>query len=152
MIAAIGADGTREVVWGLGSTEADAEADAREWLAEATGEPVDASLRYCEVDADQAHAIMNGVIDVATLGLRPAARDARGGLAVPYRTAEPSSRSDYVGRFQSLTDAVAFEDQCLSGDGLPTCARDVRAGREPSPAYWAWLIMQLAENELPTGE
>ncbi len=40
MIAAVGSDGTRLVVWGIGDTEAEARADAQGYLDDATGSPV----------------------------------------------------------------------------------------------------------------
>lgn len=64
--AAIGTDGMREVVWGLGSTEAAAEADAREQ------EDPPEDLRTLPITAAAADAVRAG-----TVGL-----DGRGGLTV----------------------------------------------------------------------
>jgi len=67
MIAAIGTDGTRDVVWGLGETEEAARADASTWLAGACGAPVE--LRFAAVSSETAARVEMGVVGVAELGL-----------------------------------------------------------------------------------
>lgn len=55
----------------------------------------------------------------------------------------PATRADFLAGFATLSDALRFEaDVLFGGGGLPREALDVRAGREPSPAYWCWLIGQ----------
>lgn len=67
MFAAIGDDGTRPVVWGLGSTEEAATADARSELREAG---VRSELTHVvQVTARQAASIRQGVVSVEALGL-----------------------------------------------------------------------------------
>ncbi len=65
MIAAIGTDGTRPVVWGLGLTAADAIAEATEH------EPTwdQHGRATCEIPADLAARIDGGTIDCGTLGI-----------------------------------------------------------------------------------
>lgn len=52
------------------------------------------------------------------------------------------ARRTFITKFESLKDAVAFEDGCLSAgqEFLPECvtAQDAAA----TPAYWEWLISQ----------
>jgi hypothetical protein len=62
--AAIGTDGTRPVVWGLGATEDEAEEDAR-----AQDDAGDVKLITVEVTAEQAARIEAGEVSVATLGI-----------------------------------------------------------------------------------
>lgn len=65
--AAIGTDGTREVVWGLGATEEDAEAEAREQARDAECDPE--LLRTVAVTDEQAERIRAGVVGADDLGL-----------------------------------------------------------------------------------
>jgi hypothetical protein len=56
MIAAVGTDGTRPVVWGLGSTSYEAAADAARW-----GEPDgNEELTYHEITPQQAAVVQSG--------------------------------------------------------------------------------------------
>ena len=76
-VAAIGSDGTRPVVWGLGETVEAARVDAIEhlddcaWAAER--EPADYAddtiVRYADVDDEQRTRIVAGEIDCADLGI-----------------------------------------------------------------------------------
>lgn len=59
--AAVGSDGLREVVWGVGWTEGEAESDAKRWLAEGTG--TDPELRFEPITLRQAERIDAGEID-----------------------------------------------------------------------------------------
>jgi hypothetical protein len=55
----------------------------------------------------------------------------------------PATRADFLAGFATLSDAFRFEADVLFGGGtLPHEALDVRSGREPTPAYWCWLIGQ----------
>lgn len=65
MFAAVGSDGTREVVWGVGKTEDLALTDATEWL------PEDAEkLRIVEITGQVARMVLDdGIIDTITLGI-----------------------------------------------------------------------------------
>lgn len=64
MIAAVGTDGVRPVVWGVGSTLAKARAEAECWLSEAgDGEMVQAdldSLDYHKISKKQAQVVLDG--------------------------------------------------------------------------------------------
>lgn len=54
-------------------------------------------------------------------------------------------RRAFISHFDTLAEAVAFEDHCLSaGDVfLPECARAVLVSREAeTPEYWTWLSEQ----------
>ena len=56
MIAAVGTDGTRMVVWGIGGTRYKAEQDARNWL-----DGYDSlDLEYHRITKAQASVIMSG--------------------------------------------------------------------------------------------
>jgi hypothetical protein len=67
MYAAIGTDGTREVVWGLGGSASDAEREARE---EAAGSDCDADLlRTVEVSDEVAQRIRAGTVATSELGI-----------------------------------------------------------------------------------
>jgi len=76
-VAAIGLDGLRLVVWGLGETVEAARVDAIEhlddcaWVAER--EPAeyadDTIVRYADVDDEQRTRIVAGEIDCADLGI-----------------------------------------------------------------------------------
>lgn len=63
MIAAIGADGTRLVVWGLGATEDEAEADAR------TNEADGVALAYIAVSDAEAVRVGAGTVGLKDLGI-----------------------------------------------------------------------------------
>ena len=67
MYAAIGSDGWREVVWGVGTTEDEAEDDAKFWLEASECGPQD--LRTVPITEDQASDIWDGVVSVKALGL-----------------------------------------------------------------------------------
>jgi len=67
MYAAIGTDGMREVVWGIGETEEAAEAEAASEAREAGCDPE--LRRTVAVTAEQAARIEAGEVDAATLGL-----------------------------------------------------------------------------------
>jgi hypothetical protein len=58
-----------------------------------------------------------------------------------------ATRENYLGRFEVLADAVAFEDQVLSigREFLPSPAQHVLDGGEPTGAYWEWLCAQESE-------
>jgi hypothetical protein len=73
MIAAIGTDGTRPVVWGLGATVEEATAEARRWAGD-IGEDLD-MIGTVEVDAERAARIEAGDIDANDLVRRT--RDGR---------------------------------------------------------------------------
>jgi len=60
MFAAVGADGTRPVVWGLGTTEEEARMCAERWLSEANREIDDEPLTYHAITTEQAEAIEAG--------------------------------------------------------------------------------------------
>jgi hypothetical protein len=65
--AAIGSDGTREVVWGLGDSEEAAEAEA---LREAAASDVDPELtRTVEISDDVDTRIRAGEVDCEGLGI-----------------------------------------------------------------------------------
>lgn len=68
MIAAIGSDGIRDVVWGLAETAAAAIADAQDGIREAGCEP--SELRTKEVSTGDVLAVMDGDVDAARLGRR----------------------------------------------------------------------------------
>ncbi len=75
MFAAIGSDGTRLVVWGLGRTEKAAEKDA---IAEARDSDVDPELTHVvSITAAQAKRIRAGEVSVDTLGIALAGRGVR---------------------------------------------------------------------------
>ena len=59
MFAAVGNDGTRPVVWGLGSTEEEALADARRELGELEGE-ADHELDCHAISEEQAATVRAG--------------------------------------------------------------------------------------------
>lgn len=67
MFAAIGTDGTREVVWGLGATVEEAEQDAREGASNADCDPD--LVRTVPVSADVAERIRAGGVVAAELGI-----------------------------------------------------------------------------------
>lgn len=60
MYAAVGTNGTRLVVWGIGRSEAAARRDAVRWLVEAEGEPVE--LEVHRITAAQAARVKRGTI------------------------------------------------------------------------------------------
>lgn len=68
MIAAIGTDGMREVVWGLGDDEASCLADA---ALQNDGKDV-GELRLVSVSEQQAERIRAGVVAVSALGIASA--------------------------------------------------------------------------------
>jgi hypothetical protein len=65
--AAIGSDGTRPVVWGLGATENEAIADARGELAKCEPHERDEDLRVVPVSDDRAARIDAGDVDASDL-------------------------------------------------------------------------------------
>lgn len=66
-IAAIGSDGTRLVVWGLGATEDAAEQDAAKWLADE--QPGATPLCYAKIDTLTLARIATGEVSAESLGL-----------------------------------------------------------------------------------
>ena len=59
-------------------------------------------------------------------------------------------RRAFISHFDTLAEAVTFEDRCLSaGDAfLPECARGVLVSRDAeTPEYWAWLVKQVVSSE-----
>lgn len=73
MIAAIGSDGTRPVVWGLGETRAEAVSDA--YTTEETWAGDGAA--YVEIDERTAARVLEGQIDCDALGIAVTARDGK---------------------------------------------------------------------------
>jgi len=74
MFAAIGSDGVKLVVWGIGDDDAQACQDAIGYLSE----PDDGlCLITCEIDEEQRERILAGEVDCRTLGFdtRRLARD-----------------------------------------------------------------------------
>ena len=69
-IAAVGNDGVRPVVWGLGATEDEAEADAREHLSEFPGWQQHDALTYHPITEAQAQAIRDGDVSWPVEGLK----------------------------------------------------------------------------------
>ena len=65
-VAAVGTDGLRLVVWGLGTDEQDALEDAAPYTSDAYPMP---SLTTIEVDREQEARIIAGEIDCASLGI-----------------------------------------------------------------------------------
>jgi hypothetical protein len=65
--AAVGTDGTRPVVWGVGKTGNDARADAESQLVECDGE---SPLVTVEISDEQLSRIKAGVVDAPELGIR----------------------------------------------------------------------------------
>ena len=51
---------------------------------------------------------------------------------------------DYASLFQTLSDAIEFENHALSigTEFLPACAVAVRDGDDATETYWAWLSEQ----------
>lgn len=66
-IAALGSDGRRLVVWGLGATEDAAEQDAAKWLADE--KPGATPLVYVEIDGATLARIKAGEVCAESLGL-----------------------------------------------------------------------------------
>lgn len=67
-VAAIGDDGRRYVVWGMGNDEDEAKADARHWLSEAGVHDVDREhLTYVVVTAERVARIEAGNIEAKDL-------------------------------------------------------------------------------------
>lgn len=60
MFAAIGTDGTREVVWGLGETEREARAEACEYLNDIHHRAEAVSLRIERITDEQAGIVESG--------------------------------------------------------------------------------------------
>ena len=56
----------------------------------------------------------------------------------------PATRADYLAGFHTLSDAISFESAALSCGRkfLPREAQDVLDGKDPTPAYWCWIIGQ----------
>lgn len=69
MIAAIGTDGIRLVVWGMGETAEEAISEAREGLRQ-DGTPDDVELTTREISAGDVAAVEAGDVDAARLGRR----------------------------------------------------------------------------------
>lgn len=70
---------------------------------------------------------------------------ARAKKAAPRAQSVSRLRSQYLDRFRSLREAVDFEARALSiaEEHLPTAARRVRDGGQPSAAYYNWLLTQV---------
>lgn len=60
-----------------------------------------------------------------------------------------ATRLEYVGKFKTLSEALLFEDRVLDSGltHLPSCAKDVMEGQEPTSEYWDFLIGQLESSE-----
>lgn len=58
-------------------------------------------------------------------------------------------RTDYLACFDTLHDAIEFEETILgtAAEFLPQCALAVIEGEEPTEAYWAFLYEQRQEWE-----
>lgn len=69
MIAAIGTDGIRDVVWGLGETAEDAIREARDGLRQ-DGTPDTVRLTTREISAGDVAAVEAGDVDAERLGRR----------------------------------------------------------------------------------
>lgn len=70
MYTAIGNDGFREVVWGVGATEDAAREDAARWIGEAYGAHADLDgLDIIEITAEQAERIREGEVSWESLQL-----------------------------------------------------------------------------------
>jgi hypothetical protein len=67
-VAAIGSDGLRLVVWGLGADEQSAIEDAARWVEESHPAP---ELTCVKVNLDQVARIAAGAIDCSALGIVP---------------------------------------------------------------------------------
>ena len=66
-IAAIGTDGTRPVVWGLGRTHDEALEDAAHYLDAGYYDAATHELRTVEIDADRVLRIIDGDVDACDL-------------------------------------------------------------------------------------
>lgn len=139
--AAIGTDGTRAVVWGLGATEEAAEADA----AEQEGAPSD--LVLVSVSTGRASAIEAGNVDAEDL----VEADGRGGIRARATTHSYSIRTDagsmditaenadaaasrYSGGKHATLDALVAYYESIEGAWLMVSEDDidlVRAGDLP---------------------
>ena len=58
-----------------------------------------------------------------------------------------ASRGEYVGLFNSLGEAIEFENHVLGSAGLPPFAQVVKDGEEGSSEYWEWLIHQMGPED-----
>lgn len=89
MIAAIGTDGTRPVVWGLGDTNGEARTDALQteetWAS--------GGHAYVEVPEHVSARVLEGQIDCNTLGITVEVRDGRI-TAAEYTGAKLFARED----------------------------------------------------------
>lgn len=126
--AAVGTDGMRDVVWGVGPCADDAEAEAL------TQEGVPADLRYLPITAAAVEAVHRGAVGI----------DGRGGLterggAVDVAGAQAASETT-ASQIETLrTEAAAAGDTAqvdlctaaLAGDSAAwaACARAIRAAR-----------------------
>lgn len=59
--------------------------------------------------------------------------------------AEVATRELFLAKFQTHTEAIAFETYVLGAgrDFLPRHAQEVLDGAEPTPEYWDFLIGQI---------
>jgi hypothetical protein len=62
---------------------------------------------------------------------------------------EPMTCNDFTSRFKNAQEVQDFETRALSigNEFLPECARTVRDGGDPTPAYWTWLCGQVDKME-----
>lgn len=73
MIAAIGSDGSRAVVWGVGPDASRAIRDAHDWL----GDDDDTVLITVPITDDQHAQVRAGAVDVGQLGIKLSAQEIR---------------------------------------------------------------------------
>jgi hypothetical protein len=58
------------------------------------------------------------------------------------------TRQDYLSRFDTLAEAVEYENQLLSiGEYLPACAQAVRDGEDATPEYWDFACGQFDQQD-----
>lgn len=57
----------------------------------------------------------------------------------------------YIALFDTLSDAIEFENQVLSigRQYLPLCAQNVLDGNTETPEYWTWLAGQMTTPATP---
>ena len=75
-------------------------------------------------------------------------------LMQAWRTKTDDARAQYLARFETLSDAMEFESQCLGigREFLPECAIRVLECAEgyscDSPEYYVWLESQLDDSQV----
>ena len=60
-----------------------------------------------------------------------------------------STRTEYLELFPSVSEAISYEETCLSIglEFLPPCAVAVIDGEDPTAEYWSWLAVSLEQQE-----